>query len=76
MELNKINSLVELFFKKYKEKNFSPNKPFLKWLKDEKNNFLNWSDVGNRIQTLSEYLRKNLHPGDRCVYYLKTDQNG
>jgi len=67
MELNKINSLVELFFKKYKEKNFSLNKPFLKWLKDEKNDFLNWSDVGNRIQTLSEYLRKNLHPGDRCV---------
>ena len=34
MELNKINSLVELFFlKKYKEKKILKNQPFLKWLK-------------------------------------------
>jgi hypothetical protein len=33
MELNKINSLVELFFKKYEEKSIVQNQPFLKWLK-------------------------------------------
>ncbi|MFL2891366.1 MAG: AMP-dependent synthetase/ligase [Candidatus Pelagibacter sp.] len=67
MELNKINSLVELFFEKFNEKNFSPNKPFLKWLKNEKNYFLNWEQVQRRILILSEYLRKNLSSGDRCV---------
>ena len=35
MELNKINSLVELFFKKYKEEKKLRNQPFLKWLKIE-----------------------------------------
>ena len=30
MELDKINSLVELFFEKYREKNSLTNKPFLK----------------------------------------------
>ena len=45
MELNKINSLVELFFKKYKEKKSLQNKPFLKWLKTDKNNFLTWEQL-------------------------------
>ena len=67
MELNKINSLVELFFKKYKENNSTYNKPFLKWLKNEKNDFLNWDQVKQRIVNLSEYLSKSLSPGDRCV---------
>ena len=67
MELNKINSLVELFFKKYKEKNFTPHNPFLKWLKVDKEDFLTWEQVKDRIQILSEYLRINLSTGDRCV---------
>jgi long-chain acyl-CoA synthetase len=67
MELNKINSLVELFFEKYKEKNILRNRPFLKWLKNEKDDFLTWDQVEQRITILSEYLRKNLSSGDRCV---------
>ena len=67
MELNKINSLVELFFEKYKEKNISPKQPFLKWLKNEKNDFLTWDQVKQRIVILSEYLSKSLSSGDRCV---------
>ena len=67
MELSKINSLVELFFKKYKELNYTSNKPFLKWLKDNKKNFLTWKQVERNIQILSEYLRKNLSKGDRCI---------
>ena len=67
MELNKINSLVELFFKKYKENNSASNKPFLKWLKINKNDFLTWGQVEYTIRILSEYLRKNLSTGDRCV---------
>ena len=67
MELSKINSLVELFFKKYKEINFPSNKPFLKWLKDNKKNYITWKQVETNIQILSEYLRKNLSKGDRCI---------
>ena len=67
MEINKINSLVELFFKKYKEKDFTPNLPFLNWLKNDKDNFFTWGQVEGNIRILSEYLRRNLSPGDRCV---------
>ena len=67
MELSKINSLVELFFTKYKELNSASDKPFLKWLKDNKKDFLTWKEVEGNIQILSEYLRKNLSKGDRCI---------
>ncbi len=67
MQLNKINSLVELFFIKYKEINSIANKPFLKWLKENEKDFLTWKQVELRIQILSEYLRANLSKGDRCI---------
>jgi len=67
MELNKTNSLVELFFEKYKEKKEFKNQPFLKWLKTDKNDFLTWDQVKNKICLLSEYLEENLSKGDRCV---------
>ena len=67
MELNKVNSLVELFFQKNKEKNILPNRPFLKWMKNSKGNFLTWHDVEQRIIILSKYLNKNLSMGDRCI---------
>ena len=67
MELNKINSLVELFFEKYKEQNFKSNKLFLKCLRREKEDFLTWGQVENKIRILSEYLKNNLSRGDRCV---------
>ena len=64
MQLNKINSLVELFFTKCGENSF--DKPFLKWLKDKKD-FLTWKQVESDIQILSKYLRTNLSKGDRCI---------
>ncbi len=67
MELKKINSLVELFFTKYKEINSVADKPFLKWLKDNKKDFLTWGQVETKIQILSKYLKANLSKGDRCV---------
>ena len=67
MELKEINSLVELFFKKYEEKSSEQNQPFLKWLKTERNDFLTWAQVQNNIVIISQYLRKNLLKGDRCV---------
>ncbi len=67
MELDKINSLVELFFKKYEEKKSTNNQLFLKWLKVDKNDFLTWEQVKNNVLILSEYLGKNLSKGDRCI---------
>ena len=67
MKLSRINSLVELFFTKYKETDSFADKPFLKWLKDNKKDFLTWKQVESNIQILSEYLRANISKGDRCV---------
>ncbi len=67
MELNKVNSLVELFFEKYKEKKEFKNQPFLKWLKKNNSDFLTWAQVKNNICLLSEHLKKDLSKGDRCV---------
>ena len=67
MELKKVNSLVELFFEKYKEKKELTNQPFLKWLKTNENDFLTWEQVRNNICLFSEYLSKSLSKGDRCV---------
>jgi len=67
MEVNKIKSLVELFYEKYKEKKSLAKQPFLRWLKDDNNNFLTWEDVEHQITILSEFLGKILSKGDRCV---------
>ena len=42
MEIDKLNSLVELYFKKCEE--VDPNKPFLKWLKPGKPTY-SWGDI-------------------------------
>ena len=67
MKLKEVNSLVELFFEKYKEKEELKNQLFLKWLKTNNNDFLTWKQVKHNICLLSEYLRENLIKGDRCV---------
>ena len=67
MELNKINSLVELFFKKYDEISTTSDQQFLKWLKDNQKKFLTWAEVEIKVKALSEYLKKGLSKGDRCV---------
>ncbi|MDC3117689.1 long-chain fatty acid--CoA ligase [Candidatus Pelagibacter sp.] len=67
MQLSRINSLVELFFTKYKEINSVAEKPFLKWLKENEKDFLTWQQVASNIQILSEYLKVNLVKGDRCI---------
>ena len=67
MELYKVNSLVELFFEKYKEKKEFKNHVFLKWLKTNDKDFLTWEQVKHNICLLSVYLKENLSKGDRCV---------
>ncbi len=67
MELNRINSLVELFFERHKEIVSISDRPFLKWLKNNKKDFLTWRQVESNIQILSKYLTTSISKGDRCV---------
>ena len=66
MELSKLNSLVELFFKKSHQIQSRSDKPFLRWLKDNKKGFLSWKEVSERIFKLSSKLKTLIKHGDRC----------
>ena len=77
MDVSKINSLVELYFKKIEE--VDGKKPFLKWLKSEKPTY-NWEDITQRIFKLTTKIKSLINEGDRCLmlsenrpYWLMTD---
>jgi len=78
MKLKEIKSLVELFFKKYEEKtsdDFEKSKElFLTSLKNKNlPNTLSgpytfsWGNIYVKINVLSNYLRKIISKGDRCI---------
>ena len=77
MELKEINSLVELFFKKFEEITLDDlkkmEKTFLVSLKTKKkyDNLLyssyTWGVTNNRIRVLSNYLINMISKGDRCI---------
>ena len=79
MELKEINSLVELFFKKYEEKfpsvsEKSHEEIFLVSLKNKDLPDTNsgpytysWGNVNIKIKVLSNYLKSIISKGDRCV---------
>jgi long-chain acyl-CoA synthetase len=64
MEINKLNSLVELYFNKCNE--IDSNKPFLKWLKPERSTY-SWGDIKERILKLSYKIKLLINEGDRCL---------
>ena len=77
MEINKLNSLVELYFKKKTE--VDGNRPFLKWLKPHQRDY-NWNDTTKIINKLSFKIKSLINEGDRCLilsenrpYWLITD---
>ena len=77
MEINKLNSLVELYFKKCEEVDNS--KLFLKWLKPEKPTYT-WGEIKERIFKLSHKIKSIIKEGDRCLilsenrpYWLVSD---
>ena len=72
MEISKINSLVELFFKKLKE--VDNTKSFLNSLKSEKITY-SWKDVSDRIFKLSSKLKTLIKPGDRCLILSENNPN-
>ena len=77
MEINKLNSLIELYFNKCEE--VDDNKPFLKWLKPE-NQTYTWGNIKERIFKLSHRIKSIIKKGDRCLilsenrpYWLMSD---
>ena len=64
MEIDKLNSLVELYFKKCEE--VDPKRPFLKWLKPGKPTY-SWGDIKERIFKLSSKIQSLIKEGDRCL---------
>ena len=77
MDISKLNSLVELYFKKTEE--VKGKRPFLKWLKPDKRTY-NWEDITERIYKLTEKIKSLIKQGDRCLilsenrpYWLMTD---
>ncbi len=77
MDISKLNSLVELYFKKTEE--VDGKRPFLKWLKLDKPTY-NWENTTQRIYKLSAKIKSLINEGDRCLilsenrpYWLMTD---
>ena len=77
MKIDKLNSLVELYF--IKSETIDKDKQFLKWLKPNKTKYT-WGDVTDKIFKLSEKIRSLIVEGDRCLilsenrpYWLMTD---
>ena len=77
MNISKLNSLVELYFKKTEE--VDGKKPFLKWLKPDKKTY-DWEDVTQRIFKLTVKIKSLINKGDRCLilsenrpYWLMAD---
>ena len=64
MEIDKLNSLVELYFKKCEE--VDPKRSFLKWLKPGKPTY-SWGDIKERIFKLSSKIQSLIKEGDRCL---------
>ncbi len=77
MQINQINSLVELYFNKREQ--VEGKRAFLKWLKPDKKTY-NWEDITQRVYKLSAKIKSLIKQGDRCLilsenrpYWLVTD---
>ena len=64
MNISKLNSLIELYFKKVEE--VEGKKPFLKWLKPDKPTY-SWEDITDKIYKLTAKIRSLINEGDRCL---------
>jgi len=64
MKINKLNSLIELYFRKCDEIDHKKN--FLKWLKPGKKTY-SWGDIREKIFKLSSKIKSLISEGDRCL---------
>ena len=65
MDISKLNSLVELYFKQVEK--IDKKKPFLTWLKPGKNISYNWDEVTDKIYKLSYKIKSLINKGDRVL---------
>ena len=65
MNLNKFNSLVDLFF--YKATRENPDTDFLEWLNPNNKKKFTWGETSASIQKLYKVLKNSLNEGDRCL---------
>ena len=64
MQLDKINNLLELFYRQYEKQN--KENIFLQSLKEPKKKY-SWEEVYTNIIKLSEEISKYINKGDRCL---------
>jgi len=64
MKINKLNSLIELYFRKCDE--VDNKKPFLKWLKQGEQTY-SWGEIRERIFKLSFKIKSLISEGERCL---------
>jgi long-chain acyl-CoA synthetase len=72
MEINKLNSLIELYFKKCDE--IDHKKVFLKWLKPGEKT-LSWGEIRERISKLSFKIKSLISEGERCLILSENSPN-
>ena len=65
MDLEKFNSLIELFF--YQAEKQNPKDVFLQWLNPNNKKTFTWEEVKINIFKLSKVIKKNITEGDRCL---------
>jgi long-chain acyl-CoA synthetase len=65
MDVSKINSLIELYFKKAEQ--IDKKKPFLKWLNPKNNHQYNWEEVTEKIYKFSYKIKSLIKEGDRVL---------
>ena len=65
MNLDKFNSLIELFF--YKAEKQDSKNILLKWLNPKNKVTFTWEETKLNIFKLSKTLKENIEEGDRCL---------
>jgi long-chain acyl-CoA synthetase len=65
MNLDNLNSLIELFFYQVDKQN--KKSIFLQWLNPNNKKTYTWEETQENILKLSKTIRKNIKEGDRCL---------
>ncbi len=65
MNLDKLNSLIELFF--YQADKQDKKSVFLQWLNPNNKKTYTWDETQKNILKLSKIIKENIKEGDRCL---------
>ena len=65
MNLNKFNSLVDLYFYQAEKENFENS--FLEWLNPKNKLKYTWGEASSSIYKLAAEIKKNIKDGERCL---------